>query len=446
MLMGNKSMCSLPHGVEFTVYCQMLRYLTFTALLLSPLVQAESPLNYDALSIERAVQIALEHNQDSRLSAFAVDSAKAARLIAGAAPNPLLTVQTFNINPQHGIGSGNFTEKTVDTTVRLDQLIERGNKRKLRVEVATGLESAAGNDNRDVRRQLRISISQAYYDVLAAQQRLEIIRDTYELYDKTIVAAQKRVRAGDIANADLMRLQVDAQRARNDVTQAQADALAARQYLALGLGQVSAAAQINLTDSWPAQAFNASQPDDNMTRQRPDILAAQARLDAALAARKLARALLSRDVSVGLQFEHWPTSQANQQGTGDSLGVAVQVPLFVRYAYAGEQRAAEVGVLAAEVSLEKAREQARNEITSSWVQARTAYERVQRYDEGLLIAAKKSVEAAEFAYRNGALGVMDILDARRTYRATQLDAVGARDDYAKALVAWTAAISENIKP
>jgi cobalt-zinc-cadmium efflux system outer membrane protein len=137
------------------VYCQMLRYLTFTVFLLTPLAQAAEPLSFDALSIERAVQIALEHNQDSRLSAFAVDSAKAARLIAGAPPNPLLTVQTFNINPQRGIGSGNFTEKTVDTTVRLDQLLERGNKRKLRVEVATGLESAAGNDYRDVRRQLR---------------------------------------------------------------------------------------------------------------------------------------------------------------------------------------------------------------------------------------------------------------------------------------------------
>lgn len=425
----------------------MIRYVTLATLLLaSCAAYSADPLDYSALSVDKAVQIALAHNQDARLSALAIDGARAARLIAGAPPNPLLTVQTFNINPQHGIGTGNITEKTVDTTIRLDQLFERGGKRKLRVENATRLETAAVDDYLDVRRQLKISISQAYYDLLAAQQRLDITRDTYDLYAKTIVAAQKRVRAGDIAKSDLMRLQVDAQRARNDLTQAQTDVQAARQYLALGLGQASAASQINLTDTWPVQGFSADPLDDSLINQRPDVQAAQARLDASLSARKLAKALLNRDVSIGIQYEHWPVSASNQQGTGDSLGVAVQVPLFVRYSYAGEQRQAEANVLSAEVNLEKTREQARSDILASWTQASAAYERVQRYDDSLLAAAKQSVDAAEFAYKNGALGVMDILDARRTYRATQLDAVGARDDYAKALVAWQAAISEKTTP
>ena len=43
---------------------------------------------------------------------------------------------------------------------------------------------------------------------------------------------------------------------------------------------------------------------------------------------------------------------------------------------------------------------------------------------------------AEFAYKNGAIGVMDLLDARRTLRAIQIDAATAQADYAKALAAW----------
>jgi cobalt-zinc-cadmium efflux system outer membrane protein len=31
---------------------------------------------------------------------------------------------------------------------------------------------------------------------------------------------------------------------------------------------------------------------------------------------------------------------------------------------------------------------------------------------------------------------MDVLDARRTYRATQLEAIAARADYAKSLLNW----------
>jgi cobalt-zinc-cadmium efflux system outer membrane protein len=54
----------------------------------------------------------------------------------------------------------------------------------------------------------------------------------------------------------------------------------------------------------------------------------------------------------------------------------------------------------------------------------------------LLAEAKKSSDSAEFAYKNGAIGVMDLLDARRTLRAIQLDAAAAQADYAKALAAW----------
>jgi cobalt-zinc-cadmium efflux system outer membrane protein len=172
-------------------------------------------------------------------------------------------------------------------------------------------------------------------------------------------------------------------------------------------------------------------------------LAAKFRLDAALASRKLALASRTRDVSVGVQYEHFPASDANSQGSGNSFGIAVQIPLFVRYQFDGEIRAAEIAVNAAEENLEKTRDLARSDLIRNADDARASYERVRRYDDYLLAAAKKSADAAEFAYQHGALGVMDVLDARRTYRATQLEALAARVDYAKSLAAWQAAISES---
>ena len=43
---------------------------------------------------------------------------------------------------------------------------------------------------------------------------------------------------------------------------------------------------------------------------------------------------------------------------------------------------------------------------------------------------------AETAYGKGAIPLTDLLDARRTLRATLLDALAARTDYAKAAGAW----------
>ena len=66
-------------------------------------------------------------------------------------------------------------------------------------------------------------------------------------------------------------------------------------------------------------------------------------------------------------------------------------------------------------------------------------DRVQRFDEQTLDQAQKVADAAEFAYKNGAIDVTDLLDARRILRATQLDAVLSHADFAKALAAWHAA-------
>ena len=54
--------------------------------------------------------------------------------------------------------------------------------------------------------------------------------------------------------------------------------------------------------------------------------------------------------------------------------------------------------------------------------------------------AEKSAAAAEFAFRNGAIGVMDLLDARRTLRAVQVEAVAARAEHARALAALRAGV------
>lgn len=421
----------------------MMRNVLFVACFLSSFSFAEQTNDLENLTIEKAMQIALEHNHDIRLSVYAGASASASTKIASAAPNPSLTLQTANINPAVGVGSGPWRNKAVDSTVRIDQLIERGGKRELRTQNARLLEDAAHRDTEEAQRQLRISVSLSYYDLLAEQEKSIITSQTVALYDNSVAAAQKRLQAGDIASADVARLQVDALRAQNDAAQAEADLAKARQTLALVLGQIERARQIRLADSWPSTQFNVNEQPESWVERRPDVLAAKSRLEAAMAARKLALASRTRDISIGLQYEHWPTNAANAQGTGNSYGISVQIPLFVRNQFDGEIRAAEIAVDIAQENLDKIRDQARNELMASWQDARASIERMQRYDDSLLAAAKKSADAAEFAFKNGALGVMDVLDARRTYRAIQLDAVAARADFAKAQAAWQAAISES---
>jgi len=91
---------------------------------------------------------------------------------------------------------------------------------------------------------------------------------------------------------------------------------------------------------------------------------------------------------------------------------------------------------AARDSLERVRAQALGDVLRARNDLDSSSERLQRFETDLLPAAQKAADAAEFAFKNGALGVMDLLDSRRTLKAVLIDAANARADHAKALAAW----------
>lgn len=395
------------------------------------------------LTLPQALAIALEHNHELKLSRFAAAGAQAYVDIASVAPNPTLTVQSSSIHTGAALGSGALWNKSIDTTLRVDQLIERGGKRELRTENARKLAQAAEADTLDTARQLDVLVAQAYADLLAAQDRHVAAQDSAQLFDGMLSAAQKRKNAGDIAGADVERVKVDSLRAKNDIDAADGELSRARHALALLLGQTASVEQLEAVDAWPSIQNAALAGDDKtidqIVAQRADILAAVSRVDAAKAGNQFAQALRTRDVTVGLQYEHYPQLGDSQPGSAHSYGISVQIPLFVRHYYKGEILSAASALDAANENLDKIRDAAANEIQSARFAVNSTAARVRRNRDELLVAAAKAAKAAEYAYLNGAAGVMDVLDARRTLRATRLDALIALAEYSKALALWRAA-------
>ncbi len=385
------------------------------------------------LSLAEADALLVQKNRELQAARRAVESAAAVTLSAGQRPNPNLSLSTVNISPSRGVGNGALRDKAVDSTIRLDQLIERGNKRGLRLSTAKKLEAASGEDLADVLRQQRLALRGGYYDLQLAQDRVEISAGTAELYQHSLQAADLRLSAGDIASSDVARIRVDALRAQNDARAAEAERRRAQLALAYLIGAEQRTELLRAADAWPAPQALAAIDADALIERRPDVRAARARVEAADAARELARSLRTRDVSVGVQFEHFPDNFGN---AANSYGIALSVPLFTRYYYEGDIAQAEAAYNSAADNLERARAVARSEIAKALSDVTAAAERLARYQDSLLAEAKKSADAAEFAYKNGAIGVMDLLDARRTLRAIQLDAAAAQADYAKALAAW----------
>ena len=400
---------------------------------------AQASLSAGALTLPAAEMLLVQHNRDIALARRVRGQAEADIITAGQQPNPQLSWTTQNINPNRGIGGGDPRAKTVDSIVRVDQLIERGNKAALRTETARRLDGAAAEDVQEVTRQQLLALRFAYFDLLGAQEKAASAAETAVLFGKTAEAAQLRLKAGDLAAADVSRIRVDVLRAQNDARGLEAELARARVNLAYLIGAESSAASLRAVTPWPKQeGAAATNVSDAQLETRPDVRAARARVAAADKARELAQSLRTRDVSVGLQYEHWPNrADANNQGTGNSFGVAFSVPLFVRHNNEGEIARAQADWYAARDFLERVLAQARSDVSRAAGDLAAARERLTRFEGELVKEAERTANAAEFAFKNGAIGVMDLLDARRTLKAIQIDAANARADHAKALASYT---------
>lgn len=366
-------------------------------------------------------------NRDVAAARVALDAAAADLRVASQGPNPVLTLGLSNVNPQVGIGSGGPRDKTVDSSARVEQLVERGGKARLRQEQADALLAAVRSDLAEQLRVQRAAMRAAFFDLAAAEEKARLLREFRALGEDSAAASRRRFEQGEIPRTEADRFRLDAARAANDERQAASDLQRARYELARLLGAEAHAGTLEVIPEWPAQAARA-----RSSGERPDVRAATHRLQAAERGAELARSIATRDVTVALQADHWPTSSTNIQGTGISYGLSVEIPLHVRHANEGEAQRAEADLEAARASLERARATAAAEASVAEEEWHAADERRAREDSEVAPAAHDVAKGAEFAYAHGATGVLDLLDARRSLKSVELDQVQVRADAAKA--------------
>jgi outer membrane protein TolC len=371
-----------------------------------------------------------EANLDVLSARRAVDAARADQLSAAVTPPAQFSLLSQAIDPQH-MGSGSVWHRPVDTIARIDKTLERGDKAALRERQADVALAAARWDEADALRAQRMAAAQAYWDLKLAQEQLGISTHNLALAQQSSHAAQLRLQHGDLSRLEAIRLSVEADKAANEETQARTQLTQARMVLAQALSMVDGAAP-QAVDAWPDVRMPAAQTDDeDWLRRRPDVLAAQRRLEQAQSALALAESQRKADVTVSMQFEHNPTV-ANRL-----WGVGVAFPIGMDGRQDGPVKHALIAVDDARSQLDKVRASALADRAVQQGSLTSALTRLQRLDGQLLPQAREALQGAEFARQQGALSLQDVLDARRALHAAELDAATAHADAAKAWVALT---------
>ena len=385
------------------------------------------------LSLTEVLEAA-RHNLDVRWAQQEALASQADILAANRAPLPVLSAKAA-AGEQIGLSNNPLTsQRRIDKSLGLDWTWERGGKRALRTQATQSLAAAAQADVAETLVQQQLAAKDAFFDLLAAQERAAHVGAMAQSAQQLALTAQKRLQAGDLSAQDFSRVEIEAQRAQADAQSAQLE----QQRAVLALAQITGR-QIRgepmthwrVQPQWPAHnPAEMTGGPEAWLEARGDVQAASQRLLAAQAWVDNAQAHKRVDPVVGVSLD--TAANANNR----LVELRVQFPLQVGYAYEGELGRAIAQQAQAQEWLDKVRLAAQGEWLGLQQDLSNAASRLQGYDTLILPRARKVAEQAELAYSKGAIPLVDLLDARRTLRASLIEALNVQTAYAKAATAW----------
>ena len=350
------------------------------------------------------------------------DLADARRLQAGLRPNPELTFEVEDF-----AGSGDLSGfDASQTTIGIGQVLELAGKREKRVAAAAAEEKLAQLDYEAKRLDVMNQVTQAFIDVLAAQEQRDLAKDLVQLAEKVQEVVRQRVEAGKDSPVEQAKAEVALSSARITLRAAQERLASARQILATAWGGETPRFETAKGDLYKVQVVPGFEQLAGRIPESPAIERWVANEQARRADLTLQKARVTPDLGVngGLRYA------AEGDDTAFVLGLAVPLQVSDRN---------QAGVQEASVRLAQARENtkaavldARTSLSGATEQATSALAEVTALREEILPSAQNTLAAVEEGYRQGKFDYLNLLDAQRTYFDAQQQYLNALTTYHKA--------------
>jgi cobalt-zinc-cadmium efflux system outer membrane protein len=381
----------------------MTRRLVLIILLLAAKgVWAEPPP--DVVNLETVLNLAREASPRLAIERQGIAVAKAERVKAGAMPNP-----TINYGQLHQFGRQTQFEGRWAQGVSVELPLLLGGQRGARVKAADkGIEAAqaqvvASSNN------LAADAGAAYVALLLAQEKRGVLTASLTELGQMRAIVAGRQTSGMASQYDLLRMDVELESWRTRTAVAAKDLTNRQGELAILLGfqgwRPVSAGELHALDVRPEPA-----PLD----ANPAIIAARRDEAAAQAGVEVARRERFPNVSVYAGR----SATMDLYGALDSIGVAVEIPIFDTRRGALDKAHAEAQTAGLRTRLVEAGVQSDVERYSAQVVQLTAALEQFRQRMGLRLPAMKQM--AEDAYRLGKGTIIELLDAARTRYETQI--------------------------
>ena len=171
------------------------------------------------LSLREVLELLHSRNQVLASGRAHLQAVQANEITANLRPNPVFTSgnEDFNVFKPSEFDVRHKQEFT-DSVL---QTIERGHKRRLRVESARWGTTLAQEGLQDAQRQLEFAVKASFVTMLLAKSNLQLARDNLRDYQETTRLNEIRLKAGEISPTDFDRFRAEQVRFENDLLAAQ---------------------------------------------------------------------------------------------------------------------------------------------------------------------------------------------------------------------------------
>jgi cobalt-zinc-cadmium efflux system outer membrane protein len=372
-----------------------------------------------------------------------VQESRAQEITAFLRPNPDLglSLDGTQIAPSHGVWkpfAGTFE------TPSISQIIERRHKRRLRLESAKKGTLIAESSHADLERTLLFNLRGTFVSALQAKVVLQLAKDNLAYWDHILEISRARFQAGDIAQIDLDRLELQRVQYESDVQTAEVNLRTAKIQLLTLLDDRSPIEEFDVTGTY---GFNDQlQPRDEFRKialdTRPGLRAAIEAVDKAQTDHKLAIANGSTDPTLSGWYTH--NSSTNNPFATNTIGVSVNIPLRIFDRNQGEKLRSQLDIQRNEKLREAAEAQVLSDVDSGYATLDSTLTLLRPYKAKYLDMSVRVRDTVQFSYQHGGASLLDFLNAESDYRSVQLNYVNLVGSYLTAAAQLNMAVGQEV--
>lgn len=382
------------------------------------------------LSLQQAIQMALEQNTSLRITQKAEDKAEAA--LREAKGNRGVSVSASD---SLSVSKSSDSDRSSSNSLGLNASypIYTGGKNEASVDSSElGVRSAILSTQR-ARETLKLDVIKAYYNALEAMKTVKVTQESVDKYQAHYTNVEQLYSAGSKARIDVLRSSVELSNARQTLIRAQ-NAYEVSLARLRDLIDMDREEPIRLTDDFSYVKFDIGMKEciDYAFRNRKDLMVDRYTLEQKELAIKMAKAgyLPSLNFSAGVNALNHRFEPTSDHSSGWSAGLSANWNVFDSGVTKAQVDAAKTERDIAKLNMERDEEAVDLELREAYYNMREAEKRFNSTTDAVRQAEEDYYIATE-KYRAGEGIMLDVIDAQEALSTAQLNYISAQYDYVR---------------